>query len=322
MPDLPTGTVTFVFSDLEGSTRLLKQLGDDGYAEMLRTHRRIVRETFAAHGGSEIDTQGDAFFYSFSRARGAVAAAVEVQRRHETQAWPGGNKVRVRLGLHTGEPVVGEEGYTGLDVVRAARIAADGEGGQILLSEATRAIVGDDLPEGVAVRELGARTLKDIDKPEPLYELVYGAPPEGEPASGPAVPAPPPPTDLTSVDSWLKIASEAIRSGGDYDPGPLIEQRVLSQIERNMSAHNARRFERSIGKDKKKGKSVEDPSHSAQVPPGVPSFAGPASIPGLGEPPKSRSVADEIDRLRTLHDQGALTDEQFSKAVDRVLAEG
>src|SRR4051794_11486816 len=175
MPDLPTGTVTFVFSDLEGSTRLLKQLGDAGYAEMLATHRAIVRELFAAHGGSEIDTQGDAFFYSFSRARAAVAAAVEVQRRHETQKWAGGARVRVRLGLHTGEPVVGEEGYTGLDVVRAARIAADGEGGQILMSESTRAIVGDDLPEGVGVRELGERTLKDIDRPEPLYELVYGA---------------------------------------------------------------------------------------------------------------------------------------------------
>jgi class 3 adenylate cyclase len=168
MPDLPSGTVTFVFSDLEGSTQLLKTLGDGGYTEMLGIHRRLVRETFAEHGGSEIDTQGDAFFYSFSRARGAVAAAVELQRRHETQAWPKDVRVRVRLGLHTGEPVVGEEGYTGLDVVRAARIAADGDGGQILLSEATRAIVGDDLPEGVAVRELGSRMLKDNDRPEPL----------------------------------------------------------------------------------------------------------------------------------------------------------
>ena len=119
MPDLPSGTVTFVFSDLEGSTRLLKELGDEGYVSMLGTHRALVREVFAAHAGSEIDTQGDAFFYSFSRARAAVAAAVELQRRHEQQEWPSGARVRVRLGLHTGEPVVGEEGYTGLDVVRA-----------------------------------------------------------------------------------------------------------------------------------------------------------------------------------------------------------
>src|SRR4051794_21802942 len=104
MPELPTGTVTFLFSDLEGSTRLLKQLGDTGYTQMLGPHRAIVRQVFAAHGGSEIDTQGDAFFYGFSRARAAVAAAVEVQRRHETQEWPAGARVRVRLGLHTGEP--------------------------------------------------------------------------------------------------------------------------------------------------------------------------------------------------------------------------
>ena len=95
MPDLPAGTVTFVFSDLEGSTRLLKQLGDAGYIQMLALHRQIVREVFATHDGSEIDTQGDAFFYSFSRARGAVAAAVELQRRHEATEWPGGAKVRV-----------------------------------------------------------------------------------------------------------------------------------------------------------------------------------------------------------------------------------
>jgi class 3 adenylate cyclase len=216
MPDLPTGTVTFVFSDLEGSTRLLKQLGDAGYAEMLALHRQIVREVFAAHSGSEIDTQGDAFFYSFSRARAAVAATVEVQRRHEAQEWPGGARVRVRLGLHTGEPVVGEEGYTGLDVVRAARIAADGEGGQILLSESTRAIVGDDLPEGVGVRELGERTLKDIDRPEPLYELVYGS---HELTVGPAqardeAKTVPVETDLKDIHGWLDIARQAMRTFG------------------------------------------------------------------------------------------------------------
>src|SRR4051794_31526088 len=230
MPELPTGTVTFVFSDLEGSTRLLKQLGDTGYTQMLGTHRAIVREVFAAHGGSEIDTQGDAFFYGFSRARAAVAAAVEVQRRHEMQEWPAGARVRVRLGLHTGEPIVAEEGYTGLDVVRAARIAADGEGGQILLSESTRAIVGDDLPEGVGVRELGERMLKDIDRPEPLYELVYGAAdlapaPLAEPTAD---------ASLTNMKSWLDIARQAVAEGDSFDPGPMIEQRVLRQIEANM----------------------------------------------------------------------------------------
>jgi len=304
MPDLPTGTVTFVFSDLEGSTKLLKQLGDEGYAKMLATHRQLVRETFAAHGGSEIDTQGDAFFYSFSRARGAVAAAVEVQRRHETQEWPDGATVRVRLGLHTGEPVVGDEGYTGLDVVRAARIAADGEGGQILLSEATRAIVGDDLPPGVGVRELGERTLKDIDKPEPLYELVYGAV-----QSDAAVATEPQPDELgledpTDIKSWMRIASDAIRLGDKFDPGPLIEQRVLRQIERNTRDLD----KRSKGKPDRSGRTP---------PPGLPSPSD------LGSPPlRSRSVTDQIEQLRQMHDQGALTDEQYAKAVDRVLADG
>src|SRR3990170_7663973 len=114
MPNLPSGTVTFVFSDLEGSTTLLKRLGDERYAELLATHRRIVRETFGPHHGQEIDTQGDAFFYSFPRARDAVAAAVEVQRAHEQEAWPNDASVRMRLGLHTGEPAVGGGGCPGL----------------------------------------------------------------------------------------------------------------------------------------------------------------------------------------------------------------
>src|SRR5918995_5240169 len=190
MPELPTGTVTFVFSDLEGSTNLLKQLGDQGYTAMLAEHRRLVRDTFNAMGGSEIDPQGDAFFYSFARARAAVAAAVELQRRHGTQEWPGSVRVRVRLGLHTGEPIVGDEGYTGIDVVRAARIAADGRGGQILLSEATRALIGDQLPEGVAVLELGARRLKDLDHPEPIFELLYGDAEEMPPDAAELPPGP------------------------------------------------------------------------------------------------------------------------------------
>ena len=307
MPDLPTGTVTFVFSDLEGSTRLLKQLGDAGYADMLATHRAIVREVFAAHGGSEIDTQGDAFFYSFSRARGAVAAAVEVQRRHESQEWPGAARVRVRLGLHTGEPVVGDEGYTGLDVVRAARIAADGEGGQILLSESTRAIVGDDLPEGVGVRELGERTLKDIDRPEPLYELVYGATEPEPPADDPRQIAAG--IDPTNIHSWLDIARQAVREGDNFDPGPMIEQRVLRQIEANMRRGEARQQQKAARKQAQLGSATLP---TPPTPPDVPDWSKPK--------PKQKSVADEIDRLRGLRDEGALTDEQYQRAVDRVLS--
>ena len=171
MTTLPGGTVTFVFTDIEGSTRLLQELGDEGYGRVSGDHRRILRETFGAHGGTEIDTQGDAFFFSFPRARDAVGAAVDAQRALHDHEWPDGREVLVRMGLHTGEPHVGEEGYHGLDVVRAARISAAGHGGQILLSETTRALLGNQLPDGVAVHDLGQQHLKDVQH-EHIYELT------------------------------------------------------------------------------------------------------------------------------------------------------
>jgi class 3 adenylate cyclase len=167
---LPSGTVTFIFSDIEGSTALLKQLAED-YGDLIAQHRRIVRDTFGAHNGGEIDTQGDAFFFAFARARDAVTAAVAVQRAHVDQEWPDDVKPRVRMGLHTGEPSLGEEGYLGLDVVRAARLCGAAKGGQILLSETTRALVGSSLPDDVSVFPVGERQLKDIDEPERVYEL-------------------------------------------------------------------------------------------------------------------------------------------------------
>jgi class 3 adenylate cyclase len=170
MAELPRGTVTFVFTDIEGSTELLKQLGER-YREILSEHRRIVREAIAAESGIEIDTQGDAFFFVFPLARDAVAAAVEVQRAHATRDWPDRVVVRVRIGLHTGEPSFHDEGYLGLDVVRAARICTVGRGGQILLSETTRALIGSTLPEGVSVFPLGERHLRGLDEPERVYEL-------------------------------------------------------------------------------------------------------------------------------------------------------
>jgi len=155
---LPAGEVTLLFTDIEGSTRLLRDLGD-AYAEALAEHRRIVREAVAAHGGVEVDTQGDAFFVAFARASDAVAAAAEAQR-----ALAGG-PVRVRMGLHTGEPRPTEEGYVGVDVHRAARIAAVGHGGQVLLSLATRALVQ------VEARDLGPHRLKDLSAPERIFQL-------------------------------------------------------------------------------------------------------------------------------------------------------
>jgi class 3 adenylate cyclase len=166
----PGGTVTFLFTDIEGSTRLLQELSDD-YGQVVADHRRILREVFQQAGGHEVDTQGDAFFYSFTRAKDAAAAAVDGQRALAGHSWPGGAEVRVRMGLHTGEPTVGEEGYVGLDVVRAARICSAGHGGQILASETTRALVGNDLPAGVTVRDLGQQHLKDVQY-EHVYELA------------------------------------------------------------------------------------------------------------------------------------------------------
>ena len=180
---IPSGTVTFVFTDIEGSTRLLQELGDD-YADVAREHRRIVRDAFTARGGAEVDTQGDAFFFSFPRARDAVAAAVDAQHALGAHEWPQGKEVRVRMGLHTGEPQVGDEGYLGLDVVRAARISAAGHGGQILISETTRALLGNNLPDGAVVHDLGETSLKDIQ-----HEHVYQVSIDGGPTQFPPLKA-------------------------------------------------------------------------------------------------------------------------------------
>ncbi len=170
MRKLPTGTVTFLFTDIEGSTRLLHALGD-GYAGVLTDHRRLLRDAFGRHDGVEVDTQGDSFFVAFADARCAVAAAVDAQTALARHAWPRGTEVRVRIGVHTGEPLASDGHYVGVDVHRGARIAAAAHGGQTLVSERTREIVaGDGVP--VALRELGACRLKDLPEPERLYQLV------------------------------------------------------------------------------------------------------------------------------------------------------
>ena len=134
-------------------------------------HRRIIRESFSARDGIEIDTQGDAFFPVFPRSRDALEAAVAAQRVHASATWPHDLAARVRMGLHTGEPAVHEEGYVGLDVVRAARICTESRGGQILLSETTRALLGSGLPDGVSVYPVGQRHLRGIDQPERVFEV-------------------------------------------------------------------------------------------------------------------------------------------------------
>jgi peptide/nickel transport system substrate-binding protein len=170
-PELPSGTVTFLFTDIEGSTRLVKALGDR-YEQVLAEHQGILRAAFAAHHGHEVDTQGDSFFVAFRRARDAVNCAVDAQHALPAHDWPEGVAVKVRMGIHTGEPVVGEQRYTGIGVHRAARIGAVGNGGQILLSNATRELIEDDLPQGVTIRDLGRRRLKDIQRPERIYQVT------------------------------------------------------------------------------------------------------------------------------------------------------
>ncbi len=174
MTELPTGTVTFLtflFTDIEGSTKLLHELGD-AYADALAEHRRLLREAFARHGGVEVDTQGDAFFVAFARARDALVAAAEGQAALE----PG--PIRVRMGLHTGEPLVTEEGYVGIDVHRAARIAAAGHGGQTVVSQTTYDLVVSqttyDLAGSDGLRDLGEHRLKDLSAPERIFQLGEG----------------------------------------------------------------------------------------------------------------------------------------------------
>jgi class 3 adenylate cyclase len=280
--ELPSGTVTFVFTDIAGSTSLLKQLGDTKYGVLLAVHRRLVREIFAAHEGQEIDTQGDAFFYSFVRARQAVSAAVEVTRAHAKGSWPGDVDVRVRLGLHTGEPAVGDEGYTGLDVVRASRIAATGAGGQVLVSDTTRAIVAGDLGEGVELRPLGERQLKDIDRPEPIFELVIDG----------ASPAPPAPEPVAEA------APESVAAAGGAKERSEFGRRTREVIESRLLAS----LEQTLG----------------NLPIGIPS----GSLGSPPSPPRSgRGLARDIERLRALRDDGSLTEEQYQRAVDRLIEE-
>ena len=160
MRDLPVGTVTFLFTDVAGSTRLLSEVGPVRYGEMLAEHRRVLRAAFAAHGGVEVDTQGDAFFVAFERGPDALAAA------REALAGLASGPVRIRVGIHTGTPHRDEEGYIGVDVHRAARIAACGHGGQVLVSASTAA-----LTDAAALRDLGEHRLKDLSAPERLYQL-------------------------------------------------------------------------------------------------------------------------------------------------------
>jgi predicted ATPase/class 3 adenylate cyclase len=179
--ELPTGTVTFLFTDIEGSTKLLQELGDR-YPEVLRAHGEIVRGTLEREGGVEIGTEGDSFFAVFASPGAALRAVVETQQALAGHAWPQGAQVRVRMGIHTGEGTRVGNGYVGLDVHRAARIGDAGHGGQILLSAATAALIQQALPPGVELVDLGDHRLKDLPRPERLFQVsIDGLPGEFPP---------------------------------------------------------------------------------------------------------------------------------------------
>jgi class 3 adenylate cyclase len=229
MTELPGGTVTFLFSDIESSTRHLQELGDE-WGKALAAHNRILRESFTAAGGREVDRQGDAFFAVFPTARSALAAAAAAQRELAAHEWPGDADVRVRMGVHTGEPSVGGEGYLGVDVVRAARICSAAHGGQVLVSESTRALVG-----GADLEDLGRHHLKDMEHPEQLFQLVLSDLPRDFPA--PRTLDRPQPEPLVPMRGReLELASRATelaqRLEGIEDLGPRITRQVHEALAR------------------------------------------------------------------------------------------
>jgi DNA-binding NarL/FixJ family response regulator/class 3 adenylate cyclase len=179
MPELPHGTITLFFTDVEGSTQILQRLGDS-YAQVLGDHRRLFREVVEAEGGHVVDHRGDEFFVVFDEAKCAADAAVAAQRAFAEHPWPEGVEVRVRMGMHTGEPNLRDDAYFGLDVHRAARIAQAGSGGQVLLSERTR----DAIDTSHELEDLGEHELPGLDKPERLFQLkVSGLPSNFPPLS-------------------------------------------------------------------------------------------------------------------------------------------
>ena len=172
---VPVETLTFLFTDIEGSTALLRRLGDAVYGQALAGHHALIRSALAAHDGREVDTQGDAFFAVFSSPRACVAAVLEMQVAIEAYSWPAAERVRVRMGIHCGEAQQTAAGLVGLEVHRAARVAAVAHGGQVLVSESAAVLVQDWLPPGAALTDLGVHRLKDLGRPERIFQLRAAA---------------------------------------------------------------------------------------------------------------------------------------------------
>jgi class 3 adenylate cyclase len=171
MAERPQGTVTFLFTDIEESTELVRRLGER-YADLLGEHRRLLRAAFSEHGGWEIDTQGDAFFVAFDRVKDSILAAVAAQRSLAAHNWPSKPVPKIRIGLHTSEPHLWQEGYVGVGVHRANRICAVGHGGQVLLSRSTAGLADDEEIEGIGLVDLGEHRLKGLEHPERIFQLA------------------------------------------------------------------------------------------------------------------------------------------------------
>ena len=167
----PTETLTFLLTDIEGSTSLLERIGHDAYVRVLADHHEIVRGQFAAHGGREIDTQGDSFFAVFTSAGACIAAVIEMQRALAAHDWGDAGRLRVRMGVHSGKASETSAGLVGFDVHRAARVAGVAYGGQILVSETSAALIRDSLPSGALLQDLGLHRLKDLGRPQQIFQL-------------------------------------------------------------------------------------------------------------------------------------------------------
>jgi predicted ATPase/class 3 adenylate cyclase len=247
---LPRGTVTFLFSDIEGSTRLLARLRDR-YADVLRDHHRALRAAFAEHRGHEVHTEGDAFFVAFARATDAIAAAVSAQRALAARRWPESVDLRVRMGVHTGEAEVSSDDYVGLDVHRAARICSAAHGGQVLVSSATRELVAGELASDVGLRDLGEHRLKDLERAERLFQIVAGglpadfpAPRSEAPADGAARGLPPAPNRTVGREADVQAIARRIRADGVRlltltGPGGVGKTRLAVEAARELQAEFA-----------------------------------------------------------------------------------
>ena len=246
--DLPTGTVTFLFTDVEGSTRLVQALGAASYGDVLEAHLQLLREVFRAAGGAEVDSAGDGLFVAFPSAADAVRAAVGAQRSLASHPWPQDADVRVRMGVHTGEASATDSGYRGLSVHRAARICDAANGGQILVSSTTRDVVEADLPADVRLRDLGSAQLPDLDRPEQLFQVVAEGLPDTFPPLRTRSAAPPPDrvdllerdAELAALDALIVAAPSGGRLLAIEGPAGVGKTRLLAEARGRAQASGMR----------------------------------------------------------------------------------